>query len=114
MSGPGNGFASGRTSDRGNSAGVAVKYNLKLRDYTVRNGRSASLRLQASVLLWSLAGCGRAGAPPQQPSVDDLAHEYVVLAVALGERDPDALDFYYGPKERVAEVPRSPHQPPLT
>jgi hypothetical protein len=69
------------------------------------------LRLQATVLLWFLAGCGRADAPPQQPSLDDLAHEYVVLAVALGERDPDALDFYYGPKEWVAEVRRNP--PPL-
>ena len=36
----------------------------------------------------------------------------VRLAVALGERDPDSLDFYAGPPDAVADVRRSP--PPLT
>lgn len=33
------------------------------------------------------------------------------LAVALGERDPDSLDFYAGPADLVADLHRSP--PPL-
>jgi len=36
----------------------------------------------------------------------------VRLAVALGERDPDSLDFYAGPEDAVADVRRNP--PPLT
>ena len=34
------------------------------------------------------------------------------LAVALGERDPDSLDFYAGPADAVADLRRAP--PPLT
>jgi hypothetical protein len=54
-------------------------------------------------------GCRRAPAPP---SLDDGARQYVRLAVALGERDPDALDFYAGPADAVADVRRDP--PTLT
>jgi hypothetical protein len=36
----------------------------------------------------------------------------VRLAVALGERDPDSLDFYAGPADAVADLRRAP--PPLT
>ena len=46
------------------------------------------------------------------PSLDDEARQYVRLAVALGERDPDSLDFYSGPENAVADVRRSP--PSLT
>jgi hypothetical protein len=46
------------------------------------------------------------------PSLDDEARQYVRLAVALGERDPDALDFYAGPADAVADVRRDP--PTLT
>ena len=46
------------------------------------------------------------------PSLDDDARQYVRLAVALGERDPDSLDFYAGPADAVADIRRSP--PPLT
>jgi hypothetical protein len=44
----------------------------------------------------------------QQPSLDDMARRYVRLAVALGERDPDSLDFYAGPAGFVADVRRNP------
>ena len=50
--------------------------------------------------------------PASQPSLDDDARQYVRLAVALGERDPDSLDFYAGPADAVADVRRSP--PTLT
>jgi hypothetical protein len=52
-----------------------------------------------------LAACRRG------PSIDDEARKYVRLAVALGERDPDSLDFYAGPEGAVADVRRDP--PPL-
>jgi hypothetical protein len=34
---------------------------------------------------------------------DDVLH-YLQLAVALGERDPDAIDYYYGPDAWVSEA----------
>jgi hypothetical protein len=40
--------------------------------------------------------------------LDEDARQYVRLAVALGERDPDSLDFYAGPAEAVADVRRDP------
>jgi hypothetical protein len=36
---------------------------------------------------------------------------YIRLAVALGERDSDSIDYYYGPESWVADIRRSP--PPL-
>jgi hypothetical protein len=50
-------------------------------------------------------------AHPRAP-LDDDARQYVRLAVALGERDPDSLDFYAGPADAVSDIRRSP--PPLT
>ena len=46
------------------------------------------------------------------PSLDEEARQFVRLAVALGERDPDSLDFYAGAVEAVADIRRDP--PPLT
>jgi hypothetical protein len=48
---------------------------------------------------------------PQRGSPDDAARQYVRLSVALGERDPDSLDFYSGPPELVADIRTGP--PPL-
>ena len=42
------------------------------------------------------------------PSADRQAREYARLAVALGERDPDSIDFYYGPPDWVADVRKNP------
>jgi hypothetical protein len=55
----------------------------------------------------TMTACGR----HQQRSLDEMARRYVRLAVALGERDPDSLDFYAGPAGFVADVRRNP--PPL-
>ena len=60
------------------------------------------------VFLLTAVGCRQAA----QRSLDDEARQYVRLAVALGERDPDALDFYAGPADAVADVRRDP--PALT
>ena len=75
---------------------------------TLRTAGNPSLRVHAVFLFCLLADCGRVGAPPQRFSFDDSAHEYVRLAVALGERDPDAVDFYDGPKEWVSDVRQRP------
>ena len=60
-------------------------------------------------LLTALIGCRERTAAV---SFDDDARRFVRLAVALGERDPDALDFYAGPADLVADVRANP--PPLT
>ena len=60
-----------------------------------------------AVLSLTMTACGRR----PQPSLDEMARRYVRLAVALGERDPDSLDFYAGPAGFVADVRRNP--PPL-
>jgi hypothetical protein len=60
------------------------------------------------VLVLTIAGCRREA--PALP-LDEEARRYVRLAVALGERDPDSLDFYAGPDGAVADVRRNP--PPL-
>ncbi len=44
-------------------------------------------------------------------SFESNVREYIQLAVALGERDPDSLDFYSGPAASVADIRR--HPPPL-
>jgi hypothetical protein len=41
-------------------------------------------------------------------ALDDDARAYVRLAVALGERDPDSIDFYAGPEAAVADLRRDP------
>src|SRR5260370_41895382 len=75
---------------------------------TLRTAGNPSLRVHAVFLFCLLADCGRVGAPLQRFSFDDSAHEYVRLAVALGERDPDAVDFYDGPMEWVSDVRQRP------
>lgn len=37
-------------------------------------------------------------------SLNDVARSYVRLSVALGEHDPDSLDYYSGAKESVADI----------
>ena len=39
---------------------------------------------------------------------DPVARAYVRLAVALGERDSDSLDYYYGPADWVSDIRRNP------
>ena len=70
-----------------------------------RSRGDRALRCATLVLLLASA-CSRS------PSLDDDARRYVRLAAALGERDPDALDFYVGPAGDIADIRRSP--PTLT
>jgi hypothetical protein len=58
-----------------------------------------SSRRSAVVLVSALvAACARSPAPPGR-AIDREAEAYVRLALALGERDPDSLDSYFGPPE---------------
>ena len=74
--------------------------------------RGAAARLKASrsdiaaltVVLLLLSGCARTS----RSALDEEAGRYVRLAVALGERDPESLDFYAGPADLVADLRRSP------
>jgi hypothetical protein len=43
-----------------------------------------------------------------RPRLDAAARGYVRLAAALGERDPDSLDFYAGPAALVDDIRRHP------
>jgi hypothetical protein len=63
-------------------------------------------RALAAALACAAAACARTAAP--RPTLDDSARQYVRLAVALGERDPDSIDFYAGPAELVEDVRRDP------
>ena len=61
-------------------------------------------RFAVVLIVLTIPGCGR----PSRLSLDDAALRYVRLAVALGERDPDSLDFYAGPADLVADQRRNP------
>ena len=80
-------------------------------DRVTRSFRAAHVprsRLKACATCVLLIGWSCGARPP----LDEEARRYVRLAVALGERDPDSLDFYAGPADAVADIRRSP--PPLT
>ena len=58
--------------------------------------------LVSLMLTLALTGC----APEQRAKA--LTDRYLRLAVALGERDPDSLDFYTGPESLVSAVRKNP------
>jgi hypothetical protein len=62
---------------------------------------SAILKLSALAIVFFALGCHRS-----RP--DDIVLRYLQLAAALGERDPDALDYYYGPDEWVSDIRKHP------
>ncbi len=61
-----------------------------------------ALGVLSLVLAWPACGA------PRRSPLDQDARRYVRLGVALGERDPDSLDFYAGRADAVAEVRRDP------
>jgi hypothetical protein len=73
-------------------------------------GRGGYL-LPMLVVTCLLAGCGSSSQKAQaskSDSLDQLSQSYVRLAVALGERDPDSIDYYFGPADWVADIHRDP------
>jgi hypothetical protein len=72
-----------------------------------RPGLPTGIALGLALLVASLpAGCriadrnevARREEPAPAKSLDGLAEQYVKLALAVGEHDPDYVDAYYGPK----------------
>jgi len=61
-----------------------------------------------AVLLGTLLLCSACRRQAAPPSLDDLAHRYVVLMVELGERDLDSLDFYVGTDQSIEELRKHP------
>lgn len=57
------------------------------------------------LVLLGTSGCRSTRKEP--PNLDEAAHRYVRLSVALGEHDPDSLDYYAGPKNEVADILRN-------
>ena len=88
---------------------VGAKYPALLPSRDVAALRSGATTTIIAVLSLTMTACGR----PPQPSLDEMARRYVRLAVALGERDPDSLDFYAGPAGFVADLRRNPPALPV-
>lgn len=73
-----------------------------------------STLFQLLVVACFLLGCGagsrntEASQSPQPQSLDQLSRSYIRLAVALGERDPDSIDYYFGPEKLVSDIRLNP------
>jgi hypothetical protein len=79
---------------------------------TIRN-RLFRLAIAGLACLLSLAISSRTNQPESQRAadqIDSVVREYMRLAVGLGQRDPDSLDYYAGPNSLVEDILR---QPPL-
>jgi hypothetical protein len=62
-----------------------------------------ALLLGCFILMGSHHGPKRQVTPPA-----DVSLSYARIAVALGERDPDSIDYYYGPAEWVTDIRENP------
>jgi hypothetical protein len=63
----------------------------------------------ATLLLGCCMLIGSHNAPePNVAPLGDVSLSYARIAVALGERDPDSIDYYYGPTEWVKDVRENP------
>ncbi len=72
-------------------------------DSTRARKRIPELGMRAAILATlAMAGCA---CQTQRP---DPVREYIRLSVALGERDSQSLDYYYGPAEWVSDVKKQP------
>jgi hypothetical protein len=65
-------------------------------------GRCLSVAILAGVL--GTAACGGIGRWTEQRRLDAEAERYVRIVLALGDRDPDSLDFYAGPPDWQAQA----------
>jgi hypothetical protein len=68
--------------------------------------KRASLVLLLLPLLaaWTIDGGTPSPTPPMATSVNEIAEDYVKLALAMGQHDPDYVDAYYGPPEWKKEL----------
>lgn len=58
-------------------------------------------RVLLAALCCLLAGCDRRESKQFR---QDAVRQYIRLSVALGEHDPNSLDYYYGPPEWVSDI----------
>jgi hypothetical protein len=56
-------------------------------------------------IMWGIVGCRQ---PAKRAAISDYVEQYLGLCVALGERDPDSLDFYVGPEALGASARNDP------
>ena len=56
-----------------------------------------------AAILFLLSCCGVRDVP-RESALDRASDKYIKLVAALGERDPDSLDYYAGPAELLAQV----------
>jgi hypothetical protein len=63
----------------------------------------------AALLLGCCISMGGHNVPKESAApLADLSLSYARIAVALGERDPDSIDYYYGPAEWVTDIRENP------
>jgi len=58
--------------------------------------------------LLMLSACHGSGSGPARPAADDPVRKYLGLALELGERDPDSLDFYVGADPELDKLRANP------
>ncbi len=76
--------------------------------YAVALPTSRGLKIGA-LLLGCFLLMGSHNSPKRQVApLADVSLSYTRIAVALGERDPDSIDYYYGPAEWVADIREHP------
>jgi hypothetical protein len=76
--------------------------------YAVALPTRSSLKIGA-LLLGCFLLMGSHNSPKRQAApLDDVGFSYTRIAVALGERDPDSIDYYYGPAEWVKDIRENP------
>src|SRR5687768_17119616 len=57
----------------------------------------------------AIAACTPRSKPePTKPSMNNIAEQYVRLALAIGQHDPDYVDAYYGPADWKPGEARTP------
>jgi hypothetical protein len=66
------------------------------------NPRHMHYRVAAAAVLITVCSCSL------EDRFQSDIREYLRLSVALGERDPDSLDFYYGPPDWVGDIRKKP------
>jgi hypothetical protein len=72
--------------------------------------RRACILLPVCVLfpLYLLSSCRGRPSPHANSALDAIVRDYIGLAAALGERDPDSLDYYHGPADWVSDIRAHP------
>ena len=59
------------------------------------------------ILALSIAACGGPTESQQPPTLDELAEQYVLLELAMGELDESHVDAYSGPESLRERAMRS-------